>query len=319
LTSNIIPYEYPDVVASFLEDIGYITRTGDATGTPEERLEATLDALSNLFSLNVPTIGQDPMNVLRQIAIETKLSNIARERAFYKLYLMVRNTKEIDGMILPMWYGIADDQGKLLGTQEEFIGWFTSKSGLGRASTFRRIKVYQRLEEFGISGQDAWLKVLQMPTVMQKLTDIIAIWDRNKLIDIDSKIALGLTKELMPDRVRELEEAIQNDDNDRVREIYTPVIKKFFDEASTYQDAKVALDHVMLDLLLKPTISYKWIADEGAIGVTLRTPIIDENGEPLGDRVYETAIYIDDPEYPSELMADLVERLPLTNRHEYRY
>jgi len=317
MTSDLIPYDYNDAITGFLEDIGIVQEVGNEKGTDEQKLRAIVSALGSLFSMQVPTIGNDPMQTLREIARDTKLANIARERAFYKLYLLTRRTKELEtGVTVPMWYGITNDEEEVLGTQEDFIGWFTSKSGLGRASTFRRLRVYQRLEEFGIDGQSAWLKVLQMPNAMQELTSIIANWNRNQFTGADRQIALGIAEYVMPEQKPLLEQAFQdNQDTQTIKELYSPVVRAFINEVTTYQTAKSALEHVKVDILGSASVSYRWSPDEDTILATIIVPTI-ENGELVSESLREIAIFVDDPEPPDALMQDLFKRLPIRNRHE---
>jgi hypothetical protein len=317
MTDELTVYEYPDAVASFLEDIGLTKEIGTDTGTIEERVDAIMNAVGSLFSLELPTIGDDPVQIMKQIARDTKLANIARERAFYRLYLLLRKTKTgITGYPVPLWYGIRDDAGVELQTQEDFIGFFTSKSGLGRASTFRRIRVYQRLEQFGLSGQDAWLKVLRMPNVMQEIVKSVGTWERNEFMGVDERLAIGIAERVLPSQVPVLQEAFDNGrDPATLLDVYVPVVQEFIKEADSYESARKALEHIKYDILGKPTVKYRWIEDEEVIGITVTTPVINDNDGSMIDLTFETALFIDSDDPPSVLMDDLFKRLPISNRH----
>jgi len=316
-TTDIIPYEYPDVVAALLTDTGLVTAFEGEIGTEDARLGAIITSISNLFSLDEPTIGVDPMQELRTIARDTQLGNIIKERALYRLYLLVRGTKiGLGGMPVPLWHGIQDDNGEPLLTQEDFIGWFTSKSGLSRASTFRRIRVYQRLAEFGIQGKEAWLRVLHMPGVTQEILKEVAVWERNAFIGVDEKVALGVAGKVLPGQKPMLEALFAtNQPVEAVKDAFAPVIRALLDGIKDYPSAKDALNYIRTDVLGTAYVSYRWIDDEQAIGIRVHTPVI-EDGELVEERHYETVLYLDDANPPKALTDDLFKRLPIVNKHE---
>jgi hypothetical protein len=308
--------EYNDAIVQFLRDAGLASKSTDQDSTPEEKLQVLITALGDLFSMQEPTIDGDLDKTLRTIARDAKLSNIMRERALYRLYLVTTTTKEHNGAQVPMWYGIVDDDGVLLTSQEEFIRLFTKQSGIGRASTFRRIRVYNQLATFGITGQDAWIKVLQMPYTIQELMEDIANWKRSEFLGVPDDVALGITKMIMPERVALLEEVLSGDHTaDNILEVYSPVIQKMFAETDTYTDAKEALRHIKHDIMGVPTVAYRWSVDEEVIVVTVTVPII-QNGHITSEEKIETVIYIDALEPPKALLDDLFKRLPIHNRHD---
>ena len=317
MTNAIQTYDYPDVVAEFLKDIGVAEELNNTEDTVENRLGAILSALGSMFSLDVPTIGDDPIQILRQIAIDTKLANIAKERSYYRLYLMTRKTQPgPQTTVVPLWYGLTDDEGLTLLKQEDFIRFFTRKAQLGRASTFRRIKVYQRLEELGITGENAWLKVLRMPNVMQDLVKRIAVWERNRFAGADEKVALAIAERVMPEKYDELETAFNTaKDPDTIRKTYAPIIQRFVDEVENYEHARDALDHIEHDILGAPTVKYRWVKDEEVIMATVTTPIIMDR-EVVSEKTDEVALFIDSIDPPKALLEDMFKRIPITNRHD---
>jgi len=315
METNMIPYDYSEVVVDFLEDISGVVKTKGEEGTPEEKLRAIIGTLGDLFSLETPTLLDNPEDNIRQIVRSTKLANIAREKAMYRLYLMTIPSVKIDnGSLVPMWWALGD-VGLDFETQEDFIDWFTKQSGIGRASTFRRLRVYQRLEKLGISGKDAWMKVLKMPSTMQEIVQLLAKWNRSEFMGVDERVALDLAKGVLPEAVPGIEAAFQDGDIDKIAEAYFPVAKAIIQEAETYESAKDAMQHIKHDILGTPTVAYRWSVDEQTIVATVTTPIID-NGTVKGESQREIALFIDALDPPQPLLDDIFKRIPITNRHD---
>lgn len=312
--ANITP-EYDDAVVQLLRDIGLAADSENQPDKIEHRVLAIVSGLADLFSLQEPTLSDDLDETLRLIARDIHLSNIMRERALYRLYMVVTTVKELDGATVPMWYGTVNDDGNMITSQEDFIRLFTKKSGIGRASAFRRIRVYNQLATFGISGQDAWLRVLEMPYTIQELMEGIALWNRSEFVGINMEVARSIAGKVMPDVLDDLNDAIDNTDMDTALAVYAPVVRKMLSEMDNYQDAKEALDHIKHDILGTPTVTYKWDSVTESIVAVTTVPII-ENGQIVSESRSEIYVFVDSVDPPPALMADLFKRLPITNRHE---
>lgn len=307
--------DYSASIAQFLRDAGVVADTTEK-GTPEERLREIILSLGELFSLKEPTIDDDLDKTLRTIARDVHLSNIARERALYRIYLVTTTTKTEGTTQVPMWYGVVTDEGELVQTQDEFIRLFTKQSGIGRASVFRRIKVYNQLATFGITGQDAWIKVLQMPYTIQELMKELAVWDRSEFLGVNYGLVLGVAQKMLPEQVPAIQEVLERDHSpDEILEVYSPVVRKMMAETDTYQDAKEALRHIKHDILGTPTVTYRWLIEEEVVMATVTIPII-EDGKVSTETTEEIPLYLDSISPPEPLLKDLFNRLPIINKHE---
>ena len=317
-TELTIKNDYQDAVVQFLVDSGLNTSVDDDV-TPEQQLSKLVQAVGEMFSLQEPQINGDLKTTLTIIARDSKLSHIMREKSLYKLWLVTTTMVTVDdgNSRVPMWYGTVNDDGELVTTQEDFVRLFTSKSGISRASAFRRLRVYNQLSQFGVPGQDAWLSVLKMPYTVQDLMTDIASWNRGKFVGVERDVAVGVAKRVMPEQVGAIEEAFESDppDPDEVLQAYSPVVRRMLDETVTYEDAKEALHHIKHDILGAPTFLYRWRPDEESIEVTARVPVI-ENGALIDERTTTSTLFLDTVSPENAVLKDLLERLPITNRHD---
>lgn len=316
MTELQIQADYTSAIAQFLDDAGLARASKNTNGNAQEKMLALVNTLGELFSLEEPTITDDLDQTLRLIARDAKLSNIMRERALYRLWLVTKHTKEVSGVLVPMWYGIVDDEGKQINSQEEFIGLFTSKSGIGRASTFRRMKIYNRLSELGVTGKEAWLRVLKMPSTLQDLITHIASWDGSQFMGVNREVALDLARKVKPEYVPQLASAIDNGDMETLKDLYSDVVRNVLEETDTYDDAKQLLDHITIDILGKQTIFYKWLPIEKSILAVITTPVI-ENGSVVSEIETEVYVWVNDDVHGSDaVLQDLFKRLPIKNKHD---
>lgn len=292
------------------------------SGEAHVKLAELLIAFKEMFSLELPELGETTEETLRISSRDINLSRLLRERGLVRLYRLLKE-RTPEGVPLFMSY-IDPYSESPFSKQEDFIGWIAKDAHIPRSTLFMRFSTYDKMQGLGFELEDAFQTVITKPYAMRKVLNMTAEWNRHGQIvgvipDVVRKVAEHVcdteTAEALKTHADYYE---QNPDSVALQELvkaYKPALKTFIEELAEHRNTKEMMDHVQHDVLGKPEITYSW-KDEALILSIVRKATTEDGTEVLMD--IEDIPFI--PDYPGKLddaiVDDLLTRLPIKNRRE---
>jgi hypothetical protein len=295
----------------------------DGKPVPEDLksvLTGLLNALSDLFSAELPGVEKDPERALRIISRDINLARLLKERGLFRLYRLLH---QVDENGLPQYMSIINpDMGHPFASQEEFIGWFCSEAHVARSLVFIRLATIEKTLALGFDLNAAFKLIITKPYAIRETLNMIATWDKNELASVDPTVIMQIADRVAPELVEKLQPladaARDNDDDDAKEQLMDaakPVLAKLLNQVADHDRAKDAMDMVRHDILLRPEISYVWDEDMNALVIQLIKHQVDpKNGTDIAIPAVSVPFIPDIPELPEEIKTDLLKRLPIRNR-----
>ncbi len=286
------------------------------------QLAQLLTTFQEMFSLDLPGLGDTTEDTLRLSSRDINLSRLLRERGLVRIYRLL---KEKDENNIPLFLGYLDPySGSPFKTQEDFIGWIAKDAHIPRSTLFMRFATYDKMLGVGFDLEPAFETVITKPYAMREVLNLVATWDRGgRITDVNPQVARNLAKRILSEeKATPLIEAAdyyeENPSTVALKELidlFRPAIKTFIEELAHHDNTKEMMDYVRYDILAKPEITYSW-RDEALILHIVRKAIADDGTEVV--------INVEDipfvPDYPGEIdqeiVDDLLNRLPIKNRRD---
>jgi hypothetical protein len=286
------------------------------------QLAQLLTTFQEMFSLELPALGDTTEDTLRLSSRDINLSRLLRERGLVRLYRLIRERDEDN---VPLFLGYLDPYGGTpFKTQEDFIGWIAKDAHIPRSTLFMRFATYDKMLGVGFELEPAFQTVITKPYAMREVLNLVATWDRGgRITDVNPQIARSLASRILSEEEAAplIEAADYYEENPSpvaLKELivlFRPAIKTFIEELAHHTNTKEMMDYVRYDILAKPEISYSW-KDEALILHIVRKAIADDGTEVV--------INVEDipfvPDYPGEIdeeiVDDLLDRLPIKNRRD---
>jgi len=289
-------------------------------------LGSMLSVLMDMFSNDLPDVGNNTEDTIRASSRDIHLASILRERGIFRFY---RLTNQVSEMGIPLYMDIANpNTGSPFATQEEFVGWFCGDSHISRAILFQRISTIDRMIALGFTLDAAFKLILAHPYAMQESIREIANWGkgahRSDIISVNPDVAVAAAKRVAYDGLDEIEELAERvradpDDTGAMTDLVSaskPVFAKVMEEVSDLERAKDAMDFIRYDILATPEINYSWDPDTDILTVELLRREISPSGESHMARPVVIPFVPDTVALPPEIRDDLLKRLPIKNRAE---
>ena len=287
------------------------------------QLAQLLTTFQEMFSIELPVLGDTTEDTLRLSSRDINLSRLLRERGLVRIYRLL---KEKDENNVPLFFGYIDPySGGPFKTQEDFIGWIAKDAHIPRSTLFMRFATYDKMLGIGFELEIAFQTVITKPYAMREVLNLVATWDRGgRITDVNPQIARNLATRILSEEeaVPLIKAADYYEENPEstvalkeLINVFRPAIKSFIEELAYHSNTKEMMDYVRYDVLAKPEITYSW-KDEALILHIVRKAIADDGTEVV--------INVEDipfvPDYPGaidqEIVDDLLNRLPIRNRRD---
>ncbi len=286
------------------------------------QLAQLLTTFQEMFSLELPSLGDTTEDTLRLSSRDINLSRLLRERGLVRLYRLI---KERDEENVPLFLAYIDPYSQSpFKTQEDFIGWIAKDAHIPRSTLFMRFATYDKMLGVGFTLEPAFQTVITKPYAMREVLNLVATWDRGgRITDVSPQVAKNIANRiLLPKEAAPIIEAADYYEENpspvalkELIEVFRPVIKAFIEELAHHDNTKEMMDYVRYDILARPEITYSW-KDEALILHIVRKAITEEGTEVV--------INVEDipfvPDYPGEIdeeiVDDLLNRLPIKNRRD---
>jgi len=286
------------------------------------KLAELLTAFQEMFSLDLPTLGDTTEETLRMSSRDINLSRLLRERGLVRMYRLI---KEVDEHNIPLFLGYIDPYSESpFKTREDFIGWIAKDAHIPRSTLFMRFATYDKMRGIGFDLGNAFLTVITKPYAMREVLNLVAEWDRaGNIIDVTPQVARNIANKILSDDeaaavVEAADFYAENPSPVALKElieVFRPAVKQFIEELAQHENTKEMMEYVRYDVLARPEISYTW-QDEALILHIVRKGITDDGTEVVIN--VEDIPFI--PDYPgkidTEIIDDLLDRLPIRNRKE---
>lgn len=307
-----------DEVRRTLLSMGILDVTSLAENEPA--LQRLLASIAEIFSSDLPKLTGDMDTDLMRVSRDINLSRLFRNRGII-LFWQVLNTHN-DGVPIFQYFNHPYEE-RPFRNMTEFIDWFSRDAHISRDLIFRNIAAIERALSLGLSLDQIYEYLNKYAHAFRETLKNVLIWDeetRRKLVGIDPDIAISIVEHLDPinsDEIVELAKEIKNDpskDNGNLTEKMKPYIIQLLDEVTSQESAKDAMRFVKHDILERPEITYRWVADGGYIEITLVRTSIAQSGEKFTDGVETVNLLLDAINIPEEILQDLIKRLPIVNR-----
>lgn len=273
-------------------------------------------AVADMFSTIVPDTDANPEQTLKKISRDVKLSQLLRERAYVRLYRLVKERTWItapemaEPVQVPVFMTLRNpDTGEPFSQQEDFIGWLCDAARISRSSAFGRLKTISRLTWLGYDLQDVFRLMLTKPQVISQTLSSLAKddigWETQEEINVD--VVTRIAEKVLPEAIPE----IQGGDVEAIK----PVISKLVEEIADHDRSKETQRYIKHDILGKPEIDYYWDEETDSLVVKLtRREINPATGEESILPPEVIPWVADAARVPKEVRADLIRRLPIKNR-----
>lgn len=286
------------------------------------KLAELLATFKEMFSTNLPELGETTEATLRVSSRDINLSRLLRERGLVRLYRLTKETTK-EGIPLYMTY-IDPYTGNPFNKQEEFVGWVAKDAHIPRSTLFMRFSTYDKMQGLGFNLSEAFLTIITKPYAMRKVLNMTAEWNRqgqiiNVIPDVVRKVSEQILNEEEAKKVVDLANFYEENPSPvalkELVEAYKPALKEFITELSEHQNTKEMMEHVHHDVLGKPEVSYYWKDD--ALIMSILRKSFDEKGTEVITEIEDIPFI---PDYPGEIedaiIDDLLNRLPIKNRRE---
>lgn len=280
-----------------------------------------LQVVTDLFSTDLPEIGDDPEVAMRTISRDINLSRLLRERGIFRLYRLARQRTE-EGVPLYMCL-VNPNTNSPFSTQEEFVGWFCESAKVARSLAFMRIATIDRLQTVGFSLEEAFSMIITKPYAIRETLNMVASWEKGDMLRVEPDVVHQLAEKVSPGSSDALEPLIQaakldpeNDElQDDLQAAAKPIIASLLSTVADHERAKDALNWVKHDILGRPEISYTWDEESSALMVVLiRKTIDNETGEEYMLPPVTVPFVADTIDLPVEIRTDLLRRLSIRNK-----
>ncbi|KKL11849.1 hypothetical protein LCGC14_2541650, partial [marine sediment metagenome] len=152
------------------------------------QLAELLTTFQEMFSLELPSLGDTAEDTLRLSSRDINLSRLLRERGLVRLYRLI---KERDEENIPLFLAYIDPYSQSpFKTQEDFIGWIAKDAHIPRSTLFMRFATYDKMLGVGFELEPAFHTVITKPYAMREVLNMVGEWDREKnLIAVEPEIA----------------------------------------------------------------------------------------------------------------------------------
>jgi hypothetical protein len=286
------------------------------------KLAELLTAFREMFSVNLPELGDTAEETLRVSSRDINLSRLLRERGLVRLYRLIKERTD-DGV--PLFMSYLDPYGESpFKTQEEFVGWIAKDAHIPRSTLFMRFSTYDKMQGLGFDLENAFQTIITKPYAMRKVLNMTAEWNRTGQItsvnpDIVRKVARQVFSGEQAEAIVSYADYYERDPNpvalQELVQAYKPALKEFINELAAHQNTRDMMEHVQHDVLGKPEISYSW-KDETLILSVIRKAVAEDGTEVILE--IEDIPFV--PDYPGKIeeaiIDDLLNRLPIKNRRE---
>lgn len=286
------------------------------------KLAEVLSAFKEMFSINLPELGETPEETLRTSSRDINLSRLLRERGLVRLYRLLREKTE-DGIPLYMLY-INPYTDSPFQKKEDFVGWIAKDAHIPRSTLFMRFSTYDKMLGLGFDLEDAFNTIITKPYAMRQVLNMIAEWNRKgQITKINPETAKQIANQVYSDEEREVVASFADAYKENPTPValkslvqrVTPAVKSFIKELAETPNTKDMMEHVQHDVLKKPEIQYTWV-DDSLVVTIIRKEIAEDGTEVISN--IEDIPFI--PDYPTELdefiVDDIITRLPVKNRRQ---
>lgn len=300
-----------------------------------ERVQSMFLTVADMFDSGLPSLGDDPMETMRQASRDFNMSRLLKERGLARVYRLLNTgshlkdavTGEID--IVPMYTLLNNPEtNEPFSRREDFIIWFCSSAHISRSLVFPRMSTYDRLLSLGFSLEEAYTIILGKPSAIRKVLLLMGVWQHGELVDVAPEIAKRIVEKIAPEKTEQLESVIQRistavekgnfSAQEEARADYIqmikPVMAQAIQEVANHQNTRDAVDFVQHDLVGQPEIKYRWDFERDCLEVEVVRKSIDPRGNEFISDILVIPFIPDVPVVPQELREDLFNRLPLRNR-----
>lgn len=271
--------------------------------------------LTDMFSIELPTVGSTPEETLRSVSRDINLSRVLRERGMFRMFQLLRQ-RTPDGVAVYMMFN-NPDTGQPFRRQEDFIGWFCSNAAVSRSLMFQRLSTIERMEALGFTMDEIFRNILAKPYAMRETLNILATWNGDKIEHINPEVALQVAQRVAPETVPQLEELVakagnSQQDEENFHQAMLPLMASLVEEVAHHDRANDALKFIKYDVLMKPEVSYKWEND--ILYTELTTQAVDQDTGATHMEVVTIPFIPDTTDLPAAIRADLIRRLPIRNK-----
>jgi hypothetical protein len=290
---------------------------------PEEvqlMMAQIVTGLQEMFSLDLPSLGETPEETLRLSSRDINLSRLLRERGLIRIYRLVNESN--NGVPLFMTY-LDPYNDEPFSRKEDFIGWVAKDAHIPRSTMFMRFSTYDKMLAIGFDLETAFQTVITKPYAMREVLKLAAEWDKGSLVNVNPEVVKNIAEQVYSEADREelIELADQyTDDSSPVNlqklvNAYKPALREFIGELAEHTNTKDMMEYVRHDVLDKPEISYSWKNEALILHVVRKA--VDEDGTEIVIDVEDIPFV---PDYPGiieeDIVDDLLDRLPIRNRRE---
>lgn len=279
---------------------------------------------ADLFSAKLPDIVDNDLDATLEVASrDINLSRLLRERGLFRIFRLIKMKKEDN--ITPIYIGmISPITGEPFRRMEDLISFFCEASHVSRSLVFSRLNTIENCMGIGMTLEKAFKTIISKPYAITETLRMIGDWEHGELVNVNEDIAQKIVAKFGTPKEPEAISFDNLEDADKQQEIkasnYTKqemndALVSLLDEVASHDRVKDVLDFVRHDVLKKPEVTYRWDKETDALIVELVRKEVAENGSEFVSEVLSIPFYPDiQGALPQEIRADLIKRLPISNR-----
>ena len=302
----------------------------------KDDIRQLLITVSDLFSVNLPALEDNPFDTLRLASRDINLSRVLRERGLFRLYRLLNEqitldetdpfTNVTERVTMPIFQTLQDPEThQNFKRREEFLIWFCKNAHVSRSTVFMRIATIEKVLSLGKSLEQAFTLITAAPSAMRDALYLVGDWDGGDLVNVNLDAAPNLARKFLPEtqqRVEQLTAVLKDKEADpearqqaqaQLSDTLRPAIARMVEEVAANPNIKDAMDFVRHDIAAKPEVKYRWDYDRDELEVEVMRKKLDATGTEYVAEIVKLKM-IADPGMPVEARLDLIRRLPITNR-----